>query len=767
LSHRATTARAYSTRDGLPTNWINQIFEARDGALWAATTGGLIEMLPAADPGAYRFRTLGAALGLASPGLFSIAEDRHQTLWVGGATGAAKILPGGFTVFGPREGIRSAATLLQPPSGGVIVMEVSGVWRFFQLTGEKFVPTDLSLSDAVPSWGWNQMVLIDRAGDWWVGTRSGVLRFRSVNRLEQLARAKPVARYTKREGLAADVVIRLFEDSRGDIWMATVGEGPPGGLSRLERTTGTFHHYTDRDGLPRFDRFYVSSMAEDGAGHVWIGFSGDGGLVRYRAGRFERFDANDGIPPGAIRNLVVDRQNRLWGASYRGGLLRVDGLAQDRPIFSRYTTAQGLSSNQVTAVVEDRLGRIYAGTARGIDRLEPVTGRIRSHPAGEGLPLSEMLAAIRDRTGVLWASYATGLVRIVPADDPPSVASSVLITSVRVAGQHQAISALGQSELQFFELPWNRNSLEVNFVSPGFGPSDGLRYQFRLEGGGSEWSSPSDQRNVVYANLAPGRYRFQARTVHADGVVNGAVAGFSFTILRPIWQRWWFRTLVGLVVAALAYAFYRHRVSRLLEVAAMRTRIATDLHDDIGANLTRIAVLSEVVRRQRPTAGDAQLASIAAVARESVTAMSDIVWAIRPGRDGLHDLTRKMREHAEEVFAAGETSLTFTAPDATRDIRLTVDMRRDIYLIFKEAVNNAARHAGGSRVQVDLQSQGARLILTVVDDGAGFDAAVEVDGTGLVSMRRRAERLGASFDIRSRPGEGTAVRLEVPQHRVH
>ena len=251
--------------------------------------------------------------------------------------------------------------------------------------------------------------------------------------------------------------------------------------------------------------------------------------------------------------------------------------------------------------------------------------------------------------------------------------------------------------------------------------------------------------------------------MNADGAVNGTGAGFSFSILPPIWQRWWFRTLAGLLVASLAYAVYRYRVSRLLEVAAMRTRIATDLHDDIGANLTRIAVLTEVVRRQRHTDADDHLASIATVARESVTAMSDIVWAISPGRDGLQDLTRKMREHAGEVFAAGDTILTFTAPDVTRDIRLSVDMRRDIYLIFKEAINNAARHADCSRVQVDLQFQGTHLILSVVDDGGGFDAAVDTDGNGLVSMRRRAERLGARFDISSRPGEGTAVRLEVPQ----
>src|SRR5262249_46808630 len=157
----------------------------------------------------------------------------------------------------------------------------------------------------------------------------------------------------------------------------------------------------------------------------------------------------------------------------------------------------------------------------------------------------------------------------------------------------------------------------------------------------------------------------------ADGVASSAAASVSFRILPPIWSRWWFRTAAVLLISGLAYGLYRYRVSRLLEVVAMRTRIATDLHDDIGANLTRDAVLSEVVRRKGHADTDDHLASIATVARESVTAMSDIVWAISPGRDGLNDLTSRMREHAEEVFAANGTELTFTAPAITRDLRLS------------------------------------------------------------------------------------------------
>jgi ligand-binding sensor domain-containing protein len=766
ISERLTVAGTYSTLDGLPTNGINQLLEARDGSLWAATGAGLVEIVTATGARGYRFRRFSSALGTASPTVQAIAEDRIGHLWAGTAEGVAKIPTTNFTVYGEADGIGTTGTLFESPGDGVIAMEMTGEWRFFRCADRRPIVATLP-SSAIPSWGWNQAALVDSEGDWWIGTRNGVVRYHGVNRLEQLARARPVAHYTRRDGLAAGVVGRLFEDSRGDVWIATI-EGPgTGGLSRWERKSRTFHQYSDRDGLPPLDRTYVSAFDEDEHGNVWIGFNEEGGLVRYRKERFERFGREDGIPPGAIRNLIRDAEGRLWAASYRSGLIRIDHPSDERPVFSRYTTAQGLSSNEVTAVVEDAAGGIYAATGRGLDRLDPSTGRIRTYRKSESLPAGEIAAAVRDRAGVLWFTSTAGVIRIVPDRESPSSSPRVVINRIGIAGRPRHTWAVGQSWLRYVELPWNRNALEIDYVAPGFGPDENIRYQIKLEGGGSDWSSPSDQRRVTYANLAPGLYRFQARAVNADGVTSDTAAGFSFRILPPVWQRWWFRTAAVLLISGLAYGFYHYRVSRLLEVAAMRTRIATDLHDDIGANLTRIAILSEVVRRKGTADTDGHLASIATVARESVTAMSDIVWAIGPDRDGLSDLTSRMRDHAEEIFAANGTVLTFSAPATDRAMRLSIDTRRDVYLIFKEAINNAARHSGCSHVHVGIHSDGTALILSVADNGAGFDRGSEDQGNGLPSMRSRAQRLGARFDVSSGPGEGTTVRLEVPWHRVH
>jgi signal transduction histidine kinase len=244
-------------------------------------------------------------------------------------------------------------------------------------------------------------------------------------------------------------------------------------------------------------------------------------------------------------------------------------------------------------------------------------------------------------------------------------------------------------------------------------------------------------------------------------------AAITFTILRPVWQRPWFIAL-GLLATALAtHAVYRYRLGRVLEMANMRTRIATDLHDDIGANLTRIALLSEVATRQDASAGRATpgtpSASIARIARESVGSMSDIVWAVNPARDSLLDLTRRMRQYAEETLVLSGIELRFEADEAREHQRLGGDIRRDLLLIFKEAVNNTARHSRCSRVVIEFGVHGSDLVLRVSDNGVGFDPTHESDGLGVLSMHRRAQRLKGTLVIMSSEGPGTTVTLTIPR----
>lgn len=767
---RNVVARAYSDKDGLPSRWINQLFQAADGVLWAGSSEGLIEFIPTRDGSDFRFRTYKRAHGLNFQEVASIAEDRNKNMWVatlGG--GVARVARRGFTVFGGSDGFVWASTILETRAGELLVVggpntEAGAINRF---DGERFKPIRIRCLETLHTWGWNQTVLEDHAGEMWIASVRGVFRFPKVINLEQLPQTQPKAIYTTRDGLAADVILRLFEDSRGDVWIGSAGHGTrSNGLSRWQRGADVFHRYTEEDNLPRLDRFYVSSIAEDRSGSLWVGFSGDGGLVRYRDGRFKLFTSSDGVPPGQIRNLLVDKAGRLWLATTRGGLSRIDNPAAEHPSLLAYTTANGLSSNEITGLSEDQWGRIYICTGRGIDRFDPATERVKHYEAADGLPLGQIEGSLRDRQGRLWfSSFATGLARFVPEPDPPPVPPPILITGLRIAGDSQPISALGEVALAPLELGPYRNQLQIDFVALGFSPGDGIRYQYTLEGAGQEWSPLTEQRSVNFANLAPGSYQFHVRAVDGAGVFSEVPASVSFKILSPIWQRWWFAAIVAGLVGLIAFWLYRYRVARLLDLERVRTRIATDLHDDIGSSLSQIAIMSEVVRQKVGADNNAvihPLSVIAGTSRELVDSMADIVWAINPKRDHLIDLTERMRQFAGDVLAARNIEFAFAAPELEGDIRIETDVRREVFLIFKEAINNAVRHSECTSVEISFGVSDNQLLLKVKDNGGSFDTGRATGGHGLESMKRRAETVGGTLEILAEAGRGTTVKLHAP-----
>ena len=326
------------------------------------------------------------------------------------------------------------------------------------------------------------------------------------------------------------------------------------------------------------------------------------------------------------------------------------------------------------------------------------------------------------------------------------------------------ISGLGESRVSGPVLSPGQNFIQFDFVGLGFGAGEKLRYQYRLEGAGSDWSAPAENRSVHYASLSPGRYRFLVRALNAQGLGSAQPAAVSFTVLPPFWMRWWFVLPAGTALAMLLYAAHRYRLGRLLELERVRTRIATDLHDDIGASLSQISILSEVARRR---AGDVDalqkpLAEIAGASRELLASMSDIVWSINPQRDRLRDLLQRMRRFATDVFTARNIEFQFHAPVAELEGKLDPDMRRQVFLIFKESVNNIVRHADCTQVEIRFAVEKAGLVLSVRDDGKGFDAAQSPAGNGLASMRQRAASLNGSLEITVDGDRGTRVTLRVP-----
>jgi ligand-binding sensor domain-containing protein/signal transduction histidine kinase len=815
----------YTESDGLPQNFVNVLLQDQQRRIWAGTRGGLCKLI--ADPapgrrvvesvfrendvpgsdsiealhqltdgtlfvgtkmgltalragraaGAPVFSTYTASHGMPASGVLALAEDTAGNLWIGtDGSGAAKLVWNTFLTYTAADGLAGNRidAIFEDAAGRLCVAARQGSDLYVnEFDGSRFRATRVNLPEGTRLMNWGartQSIARDGAGNWWIGTSDGLLRYRGIERVSGLARP-PTARYTERDGLPTGPIVSVFADSAGGVWLSTTGK--VNGLARWDPQERCFHRYGQ--GLPWLPNSGVSLFAEDGSGGIWMGLlhfaSGHAEMARLRGAAAELFGGAENTPSGGIRALHLDRQKRLWVGTDQNGLMRFDRPEDGRPAFRRYTTADGLSSDLTLSLTEDMSGRIYAGNGSGVDRLDAATGQVNRYTGADGLAPGEVHVGFCDRSGALWFGTEGGLSRLLSPPARPPAPQRISITSLRVRGRGQPTSDLGETEISGLRFGPNQNDVEVGFAGLAFAPGETLRYQYMLEGADSGWSPPSPQRSVHYANLSPASYRFRVRAVNSEGVASSQPASISFLILPPVWLRWWFQLLAAVVVAAAVYRLHRYRVARLLELERVRTRIATDLHDDIGSSLSQIAILSEVASRQvdraHPKLAE-PLADIAGISRELVDSMSDIVWAIDPERDHMDDLVHRMRRFASDVLSPRDIRLRFDSGAAEQDLQMGADPRRQIFLIFKEAVHNVLKHSGATEVSVDFRVEHGWLSLRVADNGRGFDSARDHatvhDGHGLRSMRERAREIGGEAGIHSGPG-GTTITLRVPVGR--
>lgn len=759
-------SRCYTKKEGLPGNWIFSSYQTSDGKLWIGTTDGAVSFDNASETG-NQLHVYKEAQGLCNKGITAFQEDRDGNLWLSTQCGVKKIARSGFVRFNENDGLAEHFVngIFTSHDGELFVitkrtgetsnktnLEIHQINRFDK---DKFTAIEPKLLPNISTgWGGGQIVVQDKAGNWWFpSNQKAVYRFPKQAVFSHLANAKPQA-----ISIPDSEVFRIYEDSRGDVWISTMYDGH---LLKWERTTETLHDFKNEITTGNIIR-HGNCFVEDNSGTLWIGSEYADDLLRYKDGRFTILKINSQKPIGNISSLFVDHLDRLWLATSLNGVGRVDDTNAEELKIVWYNRKNGLATNGTRGLVEDNFGRMYVAHGRGVDRIEPNRGQIKHYTTADGLPQGLNFNVARDTQGALWFGGGQGLARLVPEQDKPRQTPNILLTGLRLNSEKQTVSELGEMSLPQINLDSNQTQVSIDFLGLGASLGEELKYQYILEGANSDWIETT-QRTVDFANLAAGSYNFQVRAVTFDGLVSKSPATISFTIAAPVWKRWWFIALTILCIGGFAYSFYRYRVNRLLEVERVRTRIATDLHDDIGSNLTKISILSEVVKQKYETTenGDSVLSSIANISRESVASMSDIVWAINPKKDSLIDLTRRMRGYAEETLQQRDIQLDFSAPDTKHDLKLNADIRRHVYLIFKESLNNIVRHSQAKKVQIEFKVEGKELVLRVSDDGKGFDLQKEYDGNGLFSMKKRADEIG-KFEMSSTIGKGTMTVLRVP-----
>jgi ligand-binding sensor domain-containing protein/two-component sensor histidine kinase len=717
---------AFTARDGLVSSEVRALFEDGEGNIWVGTgTAGLARLKRRV------LNTFTARHGLTDGGVFALCESTEGGLWVG-------------------------------LNDGRLVQRTAGSSESFE--GFKHFSGDAPVKS----------VLRARDGALWVGTfGNGLVRFHNGQTTQFVPSVGSPARIDK--------VTALLQDRAGDVWVGTF-------YSLYKATSTNVLVPVPVDG--RELRAPITALLEDGSGGVWVGFDGLG-VARLDQGKATWLTRREGLPSHFIRALHQDRSGTLWIGT-------ASGLCSWRESkISTFTKAHGLMSDAITQILEDDADNLWLGSSAGIMRVsrrdfvavsegrEPSL-EVLAFGCGEGMLSAECSggfspAGLRTKDGKLWFPTAKGLVML----DPPelkltmnSTPPAVYIEEVRADGKLVAqphvspgvIQEQGSRETRVV-LPRRTRRLEFIYTALSLTAPERVRFKHRLLGLDSDWTEAGTARSAVYAKLLPGSYRFQVIACNHDGIWNQAGRIIAFRIAAPFWRMGWFLLLAGVVSAGIlggtirfvSVRQWQRKLRRVEEAHAIekeRMRIAKDIHDDVGANLTQIALLGELARQDRavPEKAGGHIEKISNIARQAIRSLDEIVWAVNPRNDTLAHLIDYVGQYSLDYLRTAGIRCRLDLPDQSPARELSADVRHNLFLVVKEALNNIVKHAHASEVRLWVNVTGEGLRMTIEDDGCGFEQPPDnPTADGLQNMRQRLADIGGECSIESRSEAGTRI----------
>ncbi len=741
---RRGTAMRFTTADGLTNNNVTAIC-AMPPDTWIGTAGGLTRF----DGRTFSGITMNN--GLCSDLIHSLTADDQGGLWIGSPAGAMCLPPDGFITVVPEIPAASlpVATIGSDADGTPYV--VTRDWWVSTIKGRIVRSAQLTVPRGAASMWASQLAYHDRQGRWWALTSQGLCRYG-----KRSSTGPPERIYTERDGLPGSQIFRMYEDSRGTYWIGTrTGDPQDDGLATLSPDLSTLQDLEGSPGLP--PRRAPSCFTEDSSGRLWIGMY-SGGLVRWNGRTFRSYGPADGIPEGMVTDVLVDGANRLWIATATSGIFRIDDLSRDSLRFIQYSRANGLTSNNVRCLASEDAGTLWAGTVRGVDRLEVRTGTVRHFTMNDGLAGDFVTAAHRDPAGVMWFGTFQG----VSSKRPDAVVStgppSILITGIRIGGEPIALQDPGVGSVGPLTLEDNQGDLAIDFSSTALYATANVRYQYAISGE-TIWRDISlRQRTVSFARLAPGGYVFHVRAIGPDGTPSTHPASVSFTVLPPFWRTWWFILVSVGVIACVLLLLYRARVRKLRELARLRMRLASDLHDELASNLSSIAMFGALIRNGTVESG-ALLDRITMLATGSAEVVREIIWSIDPNVETVASLMNRLRDMMVTACRARGMRLTVAVEDDDEltTVDLSPEQRKNLWMMLKEAMNNAIKHSGGTELAVAVRKNGDGVLATVTDNGRGWNGEAADPGRGSATMRMRARSLGGTMSVEPHPPTGTRI----------
>ncbi len=462
--------------------------------------------------------------------------------------------------------------------------------------------------------------------------------------------------------------------------------------------------------------------------------------------------------------LLTD--NRLWIGTISG--LNVYNLSDQS--LHNYATVDGLSDNNITALCDDNLGNMWIGSRNGLSFFDKKTGIFSIYNVNEGLNSNQVHAIAFDGKN-LFVAGDKGVNTIEPSLQYNSLNKiKIAVLDFKVAGIslfNYPVSERGQNvRLQKpVTVSWRENQISIEITALDYKSPQAVHYAYKLRGFDKDWVYNGTYSQINYTNLPGGDYVLNVKYRGSNGIWTNSDIAIPINVSTAWYRTWWFYLLNSLLVTTLFYTYYRIQLNRILELMRVRNKIARDLHDDIGSTLSTINIISGADDKKLNTDlehAKKMLKKISESSGTMIESMSDIVWSINPANDKFNNMTVRMREYAASVLEPKEINYSITADEGLLNVKVPIEKRKDFFLIYKEAINNLAKYSSATNADICLNPYKKGLVLSIQDNGKGFDAQNGRGGNGLRNMKQRAEQLGGKLTIVSIIQQGTHITLTVP-----
>ncbi len=694
----------------------------------------------------------------------SILQDNEGNYWFGtDGDGLFRLSPTPITMIDGDQGFENEKLLsITQLKDGTALFSTNcgGIYEWDGTSVRRSTLHDYMDSDC------NWSVFQDSKGRIWIGSL-GVVYGNSLD--------GPLQTFENELALGRIPVFGITEHSNGTIWILTE-------VGLYEYDGSEFNHYTTEEGLYAND---VRALFEDSDGTFWVGTRA--GLNRIKAGKIEKVElidkqAETNQPP--VRAIYEDGDGLIWVGTYGNGLFRLDGTE-----VLNITEEDGLYDNIVSHIVEDEEGNFWMGSNRGIssvkrsdvnDFLNAEINHLQSYSYGanDGMNSAETNGGFQpstfvDSLGRIYFPTVAGVAVVNPRlvkknNVPPRVYIEKLRTEEYVTTVTDTIS-----------LNYDNAFLEINYTGINFTNPENVQFKYKMEGLNDNWIEVGNRREALYSKIPPGDYTFRVIAGNSDGVWNMMGSSLAITVISPFWQTGWFYTLTVLLIVGISGFIYYLRVEQLKRQNERqkrfteqlieseeneRKRIASELHDSLGQQILVIKNRAELARKlvENPDDLDEQLDEIMQSANTSIEEVRSISHDLRPVHLERFGLTDALKNLCEQIQVTSALEWVYHVDG----IDGVIPKKKEIhfYRVIQEGVNNILKHSEATQASIIIKKRPSGVIAVLWDNGVGFKVEEKktVAGLGLSGIDERIETLGGTVDIQSAKEEGTTIKIVIP-----